>query len=203
MNASNRMGDARSKARRRVANAFVAVLLLAGARYGVAHDAFDAVKCDGDVAKALVGSKIANARVAEIEKAHAAIGLKNEGGDEITDSVTMQAWTICGSSYHLLERDGVIRDVLHAEHSAGSPAYLGPCEAGGSTTPYLVFAILDAAASADAKDAKPAHASPSDKTALKASSAWRIDESPARFVPIDTKGLTCPRSGISTADGGP
>ena len=203
MNALNRNGEARSKAHRRLASVFVAVLLLAGARYGAAHDAFDAVKCDGDVAKALVGGKVANARIAEIEKAHAAIGLKNEGGDEITDSVTMQAWTICGRSYHLLERDGVIRDVLHAEHSARSPAYLGPCEASGSTTPYLVFAILDAPASADAKDAKPAHASPSDKTALKASAAWRIDESAVRFVPVETQGLTCPRSGISTADGGP
>ena len=73
MNAFNRMGDARSQARRRLASIFVAVLLMAGARYGAAHDAFDAVKCDGDVAKALVGSKIADARIAQIEKAHAAI----------------------------------------------------------------------------------------------------------------------------------
>ena len=203
MNVSNRMGDARSQAHRRLANVVVAVLLLAGARYGAAHDAFDAVKCDGDVAKALVGSKLANARIADIEKAHAAIGLKNEGGDEITDSVTMQAWTICGRSYHLLERDDVIRDVLHAEHSARSPAYVGPCEASGSTTPYLVFAILDAPESTDAADKKPAHVSPTDKTTLRASAAWRIDESTARFVPIEAKGLTCPRSGISTADGGP
>jgi len=69
MYALNRMGDARSQARRRLANVFVAVLLLAGAQYGAAHDAFDAVKCDGDVAKALIGSKLANARIADIEKA--------------------------------------------------------------------------------------------------------------------------------------
>jgi hypothetical protein len=181
----------------------VAVILIAVARHGAAHDAFDAVKCDGDVAKALIGSKLANGRVAEIEKAHSALELKNEGGEEITDSVTLQAWTICGRSYHLLERNGVVRDVLHADHSVRSPAYLGPCESGGSTTPYLVFAILDAPASAAAKDAKAAHASPSDQTALRASAAWRIDESSARFVPIGTKDLTCPRGGISTADGGP
>jgi hypothetical protein len=184
-----------------VANVLVAVVLLTAARYGAAHDAFDAVKCNADVAKALVGKKLANARIAEIEKAHAAIGLKNEGGDQITDSVTMQAWTICGGSYHLLERDDVIRDVLHADHSPRTPAYLGPCEADGSTTPYLVFAILDAPD--DAANARPAHASPSDKTALHASAAWRIDEKDARFVPVGTKGLTCQRGGITTAEGGP
>ena len=155
-----------------------------------AGDAFDAVKCDGDVAKALAGRKIGNEAVAKIEQRHSAIGLKDEGAEEISDALSYQAWTICGASYHMLEKGGAIRDVVRADHSKQNPSFLGTCRIEGKATPYQVFAILDAN---DAKDA----------SSLAASQAWRIDEPGARFVHIDTKGLTCPRDGIATADGGP
>jgi hypothetical protein len=151
-----------------------------------AKDAFDAVKCDGDVAKALVGKKIGSEPVVAIEKRHAAIGLKDEGGDEISDAVSYQSWTICGGSYHLLERDGVVRDVVRADHSKQAPSFLGTCKADGAESKDQVLAILDAGG------ADPLHAK----------SAWRIDEEKTKFVSMDAKGLTCPRSGIATADGG-
>ncbi|MET0231499.1 MAG: hypothetical protein ABW186_11260 [Rhodanobacteraceae bacterium] len=165
--------------------AFAAALTLA--HTGWAKDAFDAVECDGDVANALVGGKIGSGPVASIEKRHAAISLRDEGGDEISDSVSYQSWTICGGSYHLLERGGVVRDVVRAEHSKSTPEFVGTCEAGGKPAGGTVLAILDASGGG---------------ATLPAKSAWRIDEAKTKFVAIDAAGLTCPRSGIATADGG-
>jgi hypothetical protein len=166
----------------------LALIAALTATHGVcAKDAFDAVKCDGDVAKTLVGKTIGNEPVAAIEKRHAAIGLRDEGGDEISDSVSYQSWTICGGSYHVLERGGVVRDVVRAEHSKSAPEFVGTCEARGKPADGTVLAILDASGGG---------------AMLPAKSAWRIDEAKTKFVAIDAAGLACPRSGIATADGG-
>jgi hypothetical protein len=93
---------------------------------------------------------------------------------------------ICGGSYHLLERGGVVRDAVRADHSKAAPSFLGTCKADGAETNDQVFAILEAG----------------DAQSLQAKSAWRIDESTVRFIPVDTKGMRCPRSGIATVDGG-
>jgi hypothetical protein len=164
----------------------LAASLIATSPIASAGDAFDAVKCDGDVAKALVGGRIGDEPVAAIEKRHAAIGLKDEGGDDISDSVSYQSWAICGGSYHLLEKGGVVRDAVRADHSRAAPSFLGTCKAGGIETKGQVLAVLEAG----------------EADSLAAKSAWRIDESAVKFVAMDPKGLTCPRAGIATADGG-
>jgi len=166
---------------------FAAFVLIIAARNSRAADAFDAVRCDADVGKALVGKKIKNEPVAAIEKRHAAIALKDEGGDEISESLFYQSWTICGASYHLLERHDVVSDVVRADHSKSAPSFLGTCTVDGKETSYSVLAILDPSGKDDTLPAK---------------TAWRIDEANAKFVAMDAKGLACPRAGIATADGG-
>lgn len=170
----------------------VAGSLIATAQIATAKDPFDAVVCDGDVAKALVGQNTGAEPPFALEKRHIAIGLKAEGGDEIRGEGSVPGWvfyesyTLCGASYHLLEKGGVIRDVIRADHSKVSPSFLGTCKVDGVETKNQVLAVLYAG----------------DAESLPAKSAWRIDESAAKFVSMDTKGLTCPRSGIATADGG-
>jgi hypothetical protein len=163
-----------------------------------ARDAFDDVKCGGLIANALVGKHLENGPVSATERKHADLGLKHEGSDDVSDSVTYEAWTVCGGSYHLLVRGDVIRGVVRADHSRSAPAFLGICDASGSPTSYQVLAILK---TPDA--ASGGHASPDDKTSMPAETAWRIDESNAKFVPMSPSGLMCPRQGVSTADGGP
>lgn len=163
-----------------------------------ARDAFDDVKCGGLVANALVGKHLDNGPVAATEKKHADLGLKHEGSDDVSDALTYEAWTVCGGSYHLLVRGDAIRGVVRADHSRSTPAFLGTCEVNGSPTAYQVFAILKTP-----DPASSGHASPDDKTSMPAETAWRIDESSAKFVPMSPSGLMCPRQGISTVDGGP
>lgn len=165
---------------------------------GYAHDAFEDVKCGGLVANALVGKYLGNGPVEATEKKHADLGLKHEGSDDISDSLTYEAWTVCGGSYHLLVRSDVIRGVVRADHSRSAPAFLGTCEANGSPTSYQVFAILKNSGAASS-----GHASPDDETLMPAETAWRIDESNAKFVQMSPDGLMCSKQGVSTTDGGP
>ena len=167
---------------------WILVALLAGAGGAHAGDAFDAVKCDGDVVKALVGKRIPNGPAVKLEKRHAAIGLKLEGSDMLDDPLDYEAWTICGSTFHVIVKKDVVTDAVKADHSKAAPAFLGPCEQNGKRMDDSVLAILK----------------PDDGTAdtLPATAAWRIDAKKARFVAIDAAG-SCARataSRPSTAD---
>jgi hypothetical protein len=174
--------------------ALATVLTMRGVQ---AHDAFDAVKCDGDVAAALSGKHLGEESDDVLEKKHASIGLKAEGGEIISDDLNYAAWTICGGSFHVLERGNVIRGVVRADHSRSAPAFLGQCELNGKPMSGLVFAILKPSSTDDA------HASARDHTLMPAARAWRIDEKSGRFVETSADGMMCPRDGVATADGGP
>jgi len=176
----------------------VATLMILAGRCN-AKDAFDSIHCGDDIPKALIGKASPDGPVAAIEKKHVALGLADEGGEEVSDSVSYIGWKICGHSYHVLESGGKIRDVLLADHSRKRPGFLGACEMAGQPTPFLVFGILDAAALPESTG----HVAPNDKTLLTAVSAWKIDEARPAFVKVESDKLKCPVSGIFTQDGGP
>jgi hypothetical protein len=57
--------------------------------------------------------------------------------------------------------------------------------------------VLNNSAGSNARDEKLA------KTMLKATAAWKIDETKEKFAKQATQNLECPLSGIVTQDGGP
>ncbi len=160
-----------------------------------AKDLFDAVKCDGDVAAALTGKHFGDAGSDALEKKHANIGLKNEGGEIINDDLNYGSFTICGGSYHVLENRGVVSSVVRADHSRSAPSFLGYCKVDGKDV-GVVFAIL--------KPASPlvGHAAENDKTLMPAERAWRIDEKSGKFVETSVSGMMCARDEVATEDGG-
>ena len=152
-------------------------------------DEFEKVMCGGDVPKALIGQRSTNGAVAAAEKKYRFLGLKDLGGDEISDRLSSVTWEICGAEYiMLIERGGMIRDVLaFPAHSKISPAFSGACQYKGKELPGIYVAVLDGITHADS---------------LPVRFAWKIDQSRVKFVQVPSDGLLCPRSGISTADGG-
>lgn len=165
-----------------------------------ALDEFEGIKCGADIAKSLVGKHESNERVAVLERRHKDLGLKDLGGTEISDRLFLASWQICGSEYELLVnvKNGLIRDVLpFPRHSAASPMFLGRCQAGGKEIPEAVVAVLNNSARYNARDEKLA------KTMLKATAAWKIDETKEKFAKQSTEKLGCPLGGIVTQDGGP
>ena len=165
-----------------------------------ALDEFAGLKCGTDIPKSLIGKRDSNEPVSALEGRYKELGLKNLGGTEISERLFLASWQICGSEYDLLvnTKTGLIRDaLLFPAHSATSPMFIGKCQADGKETPETVLAVLNNGAGANARDQKQA------KTMLKATAAWKIDETKAKFAQRPTDNLVCPLDGIVTADGGP
>lgn len=166
-----------------------ALAFVASVSANAAADEFANVRCGGDIPKSVIGQHSSNGPVAATEKKYRALGLKDLGGDEISDSLSSVTWQICGAEYILLiDRDGTVRDALpFPAHSKTSPAFSGTCQLGGKELPGIHVAVLDGASAADP---------------MPVQSAWKIDQKRAKFIKVPGEGLLCPRSGISTADGG-
>jgi hypothetical protein len=165
-----------------------------------ALDEFKGITCGTDIPKSLVGKRDSNERVVVLEKRHKDLGLRNLGGTEISDRLSLVSWQICGSEYELLvnTKSGLIRDVLpFPPHSANSPMFIGTCRADGKEIPQAVVAVLNNSAGYNARDGGLA------KTMLKATAAWKIDETKEKFAKQSTEDLACPLGGIVTLDGGP
>lgn len=154
-------------------------------------DGFSSIRCGADdVAKALIGKKMSNERVVDLEKRHKDLGLKDLGATEISKRLSCISWLICGSEFMLLQDKSIVRDVLKVPaHSKKSPEFIGTCDIDGKETKAIIVAILDTETESGAPR-------------LPAKIAWKIDEKKAKFVTISTGGLRCPRSGITTLDGG-
>ena len=152
-------------------------------------DEFQNLKCGTDIPKALIGKRSSNGPIVESEKKYRALGLRGLGADEIADGLSSVNWLICGAEYvELIDRRGLVRDVVpFPPHSKSAPAFSGICQTKGRDLPDVILAVLDGSTSADPLPVK---------------TAWKIDQKAARFVPVSEGGLTCPRSGIYTVDGG-
>ena len=165
-----------------------------------ALDEFQGIQCGTDIPKSLIGKRASQGPTAALEERHKDLQLKDLGGTEISDRLFLASWQICGSEYELLvnTKTQVIRDVLaFPPHSKASPMYIGKCKAGEKEIPETMVAVLDNSAGYDARDKKLAG------NMLKATAAWKIDETKAKFTPQPADNLQCPLSGIVTADGGP
>ena len=136
-------------------------------------DGFSDIRCGADdVAKALIGKKMSNERVADLEKRHEDLGLKDLGATEISERLSCISWLICGSEFMLLQDNLIVRDVLKVPaHSKKSPLFIGTCDINGKETKASVAAILDAATESGAPT-------------LPAKIAWKIDEKKGKFVSL-------------------
>jgi len=175
-------------------------LLMIACAKAWAGDQFEGVRCGADIPKSLMGKHESNEPVAPLEERHKDLGLKDLGGIEISDRLFLGSWQICGNEYELLvnTKSGLIRDVLpFPPHSATSPQFIGTCQAEGKGIPGTVVAVLNNSAGYNARDQKLAN------TMLKATAAWKIDETKEKFAKQSTENLGCPLDGIVTQDGGP
>jgi hypothetical protein len=159
-------------------------------------DEFDAVRCGGDIPRALIGKHSRNERVVVTEARHRDLALKDLGADIITDEINLIDWSICGAEYYVLvDQHQVIRDVLpFPNHSRAAPASWGPCQRGGRAMDEAIYAVLDNTAGSNKTY------DPDDKTVLPALSAWKVDVKRLKFIKLDVGGMFCPLSTIDSAD---
>jgi hypothetical protein len=172
-------------------------LLICGKAY--TQEGFDGIRCGSNIPEVLIGKHLSNERVIVTESHHKNIGLKDLGGSEISDSLFLESWLICGNEYLLIvnTRNDVVRDVLpFPSHSKIFPEFIGECQINGQKDPEEIIAVLDNEAGQKAANTLQG------KILFVARVAWKINEKYAKFVKIPTEGLRCPREGIITADGG-
>jgi hypothetical protein len=152
-------------------------------------DEFKKVGCGTDIPKALIGQRASNEPVVVTEKKYRALGLKDVGADEISDSLSAVVWQICGAEFVLLVDRNLVRDALpFPPHSKRSPVFLGTCQVNGRDLSDVFFGILDGAAATES---------------LPVQLAWKINQQRAKFVKASIEGLVCPRSGIYAVDRDP
>src|SRR5947208_15805245 len=136
-----------------------------------ASDGFSAIRCDADdIAKTLIGKKMSNERIVDLEKRHEDLGLKDLGATEIPERLSCISWLICGSEFMLLQDNLTVRDVLKVPaHSKKSPLFVGTCDINAKETKTPVVAILDASTE-------------SGGPTVPATIAWKCDEKKGKFV---------------------
>jgi hypothetical protein len=179
----------------------IAVVLMAASGAAQAKDGFESVQCTSDVRSALIGKKMNDDSIVQLEQRNARIGLKGLGGDEVSDDLNSVSWKICGKEYFVVVgTDNIVRDVLaFPAHSRRAPQFTSAgCQVNGKPDSRMIVGVLDNAATP--KEA--AHVTTPDKTLLPATAAWRIDEKTGKLSAVPVAGLKCPRSDIITADGG-
>jgi hypothetical protein len=161
----------------------IAILALLGASQVSARDAFDKVRCDGDIVKALIGQRDSDDTVVKTEERHKDIGLKDLGASD-DNGFSSITWSICRKEYVVLENDktNVVHDALQIPpHSPSHPAFEGVCKLNGKLMSDSVVGVVTERSGAEG---------------LAAETAWRIDEKTVRFVRQPTDGLLCPRYGV-------
>jgi hypothetical protein len=165
----------------------VLVLLVCGQAHAL--DGFEKVRCGADIRAALVGQRMSDEADSVVEGRHAALGLKDLGGYEVSDRLFASSWRICGAEFELLlDKRSTVRDAVpFPAHSRSSPGFNGACQVDGKPLPGTIVAVLRDETGADL---------------LAAEAAWKIDETAAKFVSMPTAGLRCPRTGIFSSDGG-
>jgi hypothetical protein len=161
----------------------ILILTLLGCSQAYARDGFEAVRCDGDIVKALVGQRGVDEPVVKTEARHKDLGLKDLGASD-DDGFSSITWLICGKEFMVLEDDGanIFHDALQIPpHSKSNPAFQGFCKLKGKAMRQVVVAVLRDQTGQDE---------------LPAVAAWKIDEKTIKFVKLAPDDLLCPRSGV-------
>ena len=158
----------------------LAALLLPSASSAGPAIGFEGLTCKADIRSALLGRRMPNGAIASIEAKHKDIGVKNLGAygmESDGDPWTLIFWQICGREYLVLERKGVVRDVLESPLAPGSPqGTIVSCTVAGAELKDTVIAFETAS-------------NPKWPKAVK--NAWRINDATVTFSKFDGDKTVC------------
>lgn len=138
---------------------------------------FDGLSCTSNIEQELAGRTMPNETVAVLESRYKALGLKDVGGDEISDKLSLTTWRICGDQYLLLQQGDRVKSVLKIPEQYRSSGDVFPCvPVGGKDGGYII--------------AVPGARGKSNRRSV---AAWRLDEKALKFNPVQPGVLECER----------
>ena len=145
-----------------------------------AEKSFDGVTCKTNVSSALIGRHMPNERVVTTAARHKDIRLKNIGAygmENEGDPWTLISWQICGREYLVLERRGIVRDVLASPMPLGSPeSQIASCAVYGLRLHGTAVAFISAN---------------DNKWPMLVKYAWLINDDTLKFSRIEGKEIVC------------
>ena len=158
----------------------IASIALLSATAQGAERSFDGITCKSYIPSALIGRHMPNERVVTIEARYKEIGLKDLGAygmEAAGDPWTLISWQICGREYLLLERRGIVQDVLASPLPQESAQFtIASCVVDGSSLHGTAVIFVSAK---ERQLPKPVE------------HAWLINDKTIRFSKIKGKEIVC------------
>lgn len=140
---------------------------------------FEGLTCQSDIAASLVGRKMPNGKVVDIEARHKSIQLQYLGATGMPeDPYILSDLVICGTEYMVLEaKGGIVKGVLKAPASYAEGRFeIGECQpAGGKKAEFVVFHRPVA----------------KEKGPWRVGEFWSVREPKLEFVQNKTAAVTC------------
>jgi hypothetical protein len=132
---------------------------------------FAGLRCDADIAKALIGRQMENVPVQEIEKKYQRLHLQDMGAEEITNQWSLITWKICDRFFMLLEKGDQVTDVIELPRIKDKeiPVLLA-CKVARRELQYVLPVIKN----------------------NKILTAWQVDLNAQKINPLATANLSCP-----------
>lgn len=135
-----------------------------------ADNDFTGIRCDSEIAPALIGRHMENAPVKDIEKKYQKLNLHDMGADEISDQWSLIAWEICDRFVMLLQNGDRVMDAIPLPAIAESEIpMLMTCRAGNKDLQNVLPVIRK----------------------NKIIKAWQADLHAKKLKPLTTTNLSC------------
>ena len=152
---------------------FLAVASAPGAA-PAAPKSFDGLTCTADIEKALVGRTMSEEPVAKLEARYKSLAAKDLGGYEVSDTLFLGFWQLCGDEFAILQAGAQVKAALKTgKHVDGHESMI--CHPKDASKPGVYITPPGATRT---------------KSGVVAERAWRIDEQGATFTPA-TDALEC------------
>lgn len=141
---------------------------------------FRGITCKSDVVKVMQGRSFPDEPASATEAKHRDINLESLGDFSIetnNDPLKLSSWLVCGREYILLEKKGVVKDVLASPFPSAEPqSEISACLIDGKqSSDPLVWFSLDQ----------------SKEKTKSVSQAWMVDERKIKFVKLLSKTIQC------------
>ena len=134
-----------------------------------------ALTCAAALEKVLVGRTMSDEPVAKVEARYKSLGVKNLGGYEVSDTLFLGFWQVCGDEFAILQAGAQVKAALKTgKHVDGQDSMI--CHPKDASKGGVYIAAPGATHT---------------KSGVVAERAWRIDEQSASFTPAMSDALEC------------
>ena len=153
------------------------VLVFALQPAALAKKDFDGVKCGTDIAQSLIGRKMTDRKVSELENAYKPLHLRDLGADVLKNGFHTIIWQICGELFLLFGKGTHVLDAVRLPPVSDKEA------------PVVVSCTRDGKSVDDVLPVLRSTAAAGEPNVMQ---AWQVDYKKQKLVTLMPAGVVCP-----------